>query len=159
MRGHGCDREDEVLATIRSGRRDAEALAHLSGCPSCQEAVSVSAWMEEFSRMPIERPLPDPTEIWWKTRLIERWEAERRAAAPVEKMQRAEVTAGLIAFAVFLVWQWPAIERWFAQAGLPRMAIGAAPSNVPGFLSMLTAGAALLAVLAIVAVHALLTEE
>ncbi len=48
------------------------------------------------------RDMPDPSRIWWRARLLQRWEAETRATAPLDIMQQVEVIGGLIAAIVLL---------------------------------------------------------
>jgi hypothetical protein len=36
---------------------------------------------------------PDPIQVWWKARLLERWNEERRARIPITVMQPIEIAA------------------------------------------------------------------
>jgi hypothetical protein len=63
----------------------------------------VAAWMRELAALPVETsPLPDPAYIWWKAQLLEQWEAQRTALAPLEWGERAQVAIGLGGAAVLL---------------------------------------------------------
>ena len=41
--------------------------------------------------------VPVAGELWGKARLIERWDAARRAQRPLDIMQRVEIAGGLVA--------------------------------------------------------------
>ncbi|MCX6550127.1 MAG: hypothetical protein NTY02_03800 [Acidobacteria bacterium] len=103
-----CEHEPDILTAAVAGRQQpAGALAHLASCPSCRDAVATAAWMQRMADGSGDgHALPDPAVIWWKAQLLRRWEAERRAVAPIERMHWVELVAGLASFGVFLVWQW-----------------------------------------------------
>ena len=56
----------------------------------------------ETARLADRRRLPEAAQLWWKGQLARRWEAEARAVAPLDRMQRIEVAAGIVAAAVLL---------------------------------------------------------
>ena len=76
-------------------------------------------WPTRRSTRP--HPLPDPAVIWWKAQLLRRWESERRAVAPIERMHWVELAAGVASLGVFLVWQW---------SGLVNLLSRLSPSNL-----------------------------
>ena len=75
--------------------------------------------------------LPDPAVIWWKAQLLRRWQAERAAAAPIERMRWIELASGLASLVAFLVWQWQGLVGLVANA-IPAgiAAASAAPQSV-----------------------------
>jgi hypothetical protein len=99
--------------------------------------------------------LPNPDVIWWKAQLLRRWEAERRASAPIERMRRTEVFAGLASLAGFVVWQWSGLTRMLSSLNpsslatwsLQATAAGAPadPSNLVFVVGSLVVGAMILA--------------
>jgi hypothetical protein len=106
-----CDREPEVRdmarRMARGGLADASLNDHITSCPSCQETIAVAKWMQQLAAVPVvNRPLPDPTYLWWKAELLRRWDAEQRASAPVEVGEQVHVGVSLVAAAVLLVWLW-----------------------------------------------------
>lgn len=106
-----CDRECEVRDMARrlaqGGLADASLAEHVAGCESCQETMTVAQWMQQLSSMPVaSKPLPDPTYLWWKAELLRRWDAEHRAAAPVEVGEQVQVGVGLVSALGLLVWLW-----------------------------------------------------
>jgi hypothetical protein len=65
----------------------------------------LAQWMEALAAEPIPQP-PAATaaEIWQKAELLRRWDAQRKAAAPIEVGDRAQIGIGLVAALVLLVW-------------------------------------------------------
>lgn len=67
----------------------------------------VRAWMKELAAVPVNgRPLPDATQLWFKAELLKRWDAERQAAAPIERAEPVQVGIGLAGAAVLLGLLW-----------------------------------------------------
>ena len=86
--------------------------------------------------------MPDPSRIWWRARLLQRWEAESRATAPLDIMQRVEVIGGLIAAIVLLVTMWPEM-RGGLFGGASQMSSGPVASWLPVFTQILAVPAGL----------------
>jgi hypothetical protein len=64
---------------------------------------------------PPELPtLPDADVLWLKAELLKRWDAERKAEAPLDLMEPVQVVVGLAAAAVLLVWSLPSLIRALA---------------------------------------------
>jgi hypothetical protein len=65
----------------------------------------LAQWMETLAAEPISQP-PAVTaaEIWQKAELLRRWDAQRKAAAPIEAGERAQVGVGLIGALLLLLW-------------------------------------------------------
>lgn len=106
-----CERESDVRDMARRVARgelaDASLSDHVDGCRLCQETLSVARWMQQLASVPVaSKPLPDPTYLWWKAELLRRWDAEQRAAAPVEVGEQVQVGLGLVAATGLLVWLW-----------------------------------------------------
>lgn len=106
-----CDCESEVRDMTRRMAQgelpDASLTEHVAGCPSCQETMAIAGWMRQLASVPVaSRPLPDPAYLWWKGELLRRWDAEHRAAAPVEVGEQLQVGVGLVAALGLLVWLW-----------------------------------------------------
>ena len=100
-------------------------------------------------------PLPDPAVIWWKAQLLRRWQAERAASAPIERMRWIELAAGFASLAVFLAWQWQGLVNLVSRAipaGLA--AASAAPQAVsPMALVLITLGTASIGAMVLAALH------
>src|SRR5262245_60905877 len=65
----------------------------------------LAQWLETLAAEPIPQP-PTATaaEIWQKAELLRRWDAQRKAAAPIEVGDRAQVGIGLVGAIFLLVW-------------------------------------------------------
>ena len=79
--------------------------------------AATDAWMRELSDTSVDapHPLPDPGVVWWKAQLLRRWESERRAVAPIDRMHWVELAAGVASLGVFLVWQWSGLVNLLAR--------------------------------------------
>jgi hypothetical protein len=150
----------------RAGRAiDPAVLTHLADCVSCRETYEVTAFLSRVSAdtdtIAADRDLPDPHRIWWRARLLQRWDAESRATVPLDLMQRVEVIAGLVAAVVLLVVLWPelrgvsqvtsAVPSWW-----PAVSHLVAPAGV---VPLIAGGLVLLGLMAVFTVHQLLLED
>lgn len=130
-----CDHEARVLAQNR-GEDDALFVReHLATCASCRESADVAAFLRRLAAVPSPHRLPEASRLWFRAQLVRRWDAERRAAAPIETMQRAERILLLVGLAV-LGWMWTQAQGWVSLEGplspvsmvsslLPRSAVAA----------------------------------
>lgn len=155
---HGpCSAQTDILVTTAEGRELSAALAaHLASCPSCREQAEAAAFVRGLAGTDdIPHRLPDPAVIWWKAQLTRRWQAERAASAPIERMRSIELAAGLVSLAVFLVWQWRGLVNLVAQA-IPAgvEAAAAAPQALsPMALLLISLGTASLGAMVLGALH------
>ncbi len=103
----GCTREADIVEAARHGRRTPDIDAHLARCVTCREieaaVAALSTLADETAAIADRRVLPKPGQLWWKAQLARRWEAEARAVAPLDMMQRVEVGIGLVAALALLV--------------------------------------------------------
>ena len=53
--------------------------------------------------------VPDPGVLWVKAQMLRRWDAERKAQAPLDVMEPVQIAAGLAAAAVLFVWSLPSL--------------------------------------------------
>jgi hypothetical protein len=77
---------------------------------SPEEERAVAAFMSRVANLRIPDPgsrIPDPKALWSKAKLIQRWEAERRAQRPLDIMQPIEIAGGLVAAGLLLHWWLP----------------------------------------------------
>jgi len=75
------------------------------------EEEIVSAYMTRLSNaVPAGASrVPDPAVLWVKAQMLKRWDAERKAQAPLDAMEPIQVIAGLAAAVVLLVWSFPSL--------------------------------------------------
>jgi hypothetical protein len=113
-----CTAEPDILTAAAEGAPLSPAMeAHLRACPSCREQAEAARFMRQLSSAPTAaRRLPDPAVVWWKAQLARRWQAERAAAAPIERMRGIELGAGLVSLAAFLIWQWRGLADMVSRA-------------------------------------------
>ncbi len=167
-----CERESEVVAAARQTARDAArepdiALrAHMRGCDSCREAFDVARFMislaAETETLAESHPLPEPGQLWWKARLLQRWEDQSRATAPLDLMQRVEVFGGLVAAAILFVMLWSELRgvESTATSGADRLWPAIASLIAPGALSSFIVGGLLLVgCVALFTIRQLLVED
>ena len=136
-----CDREQEVLDALRSGRWasawGAELRQHAATCAVCAEVAFVA---QEFRReaelAPAELPagLPSAGLIWWKAQRAARREAEQRAAEPILLVERAAYALGALVTLGLGIWQRPRITAWLHHSPSPApshplMALSEHPSS------------------------------
>jgi hypothetical protein len=105
----------------------------------------LAQWMEALAADPVPQP-PAATaaDIWQKAELLRRWDAQRKAAAPIEVGERAQVGVGLVGALVLLVW---------ASRQLPANSIS------PALAAALVATVLLLVSAAAFSIWALLSRE
>ncbi len=129
-----CDKQLALLEAAASGHETDSGVAdHLAACPSCREAIEVVCFMRRMAETTTaSHPLPNPDVIWWKAQLLRRWEANRRAAAPIERMHKAELFAGLASLVFFVVWQWSGLTRTLSILNPARLAAWSAQTATTG---------------------------
>jgi predicted anti-sigma-YlaC factor YlaD len=144
MMNRACMQQPDILTAMAEGRALPEVLeSHLASCPSCREQVEAVAFVRQLADTPdASHPLPDPAVIWWKAQLLRRWQAERVASTPIERMRWVELAAGVASLAVFLVWQWQGLVS-LASRAIPAVlaAVSAAPQGANPLALVLVAGA------------------
>jgi hypothetical protein len=71
----------------------------------------VAEYINRLANAPPARLLqvPDPNVLWVKAQMLRRWDAERRAQAPLDVMEPVQIAAGLAAAAVLFVWSLPSL--------------------------------------------------
>ena len=110
-----CDREQEVLDALRSGRWAGawgeEIRQHVAECAVCAEVAEVARMFQqeaEAARTEREQAgLPSAGLVWWKAQRAARRAAEQRAAEPILLAARAAWALAALTLAGFGVWQWP----------------------------------------------------
>ncbi len=158
MFGRTCDREAAVREMIRTGPDEAPLRDHVAECEACRETVVVAEWMQQLAALQAEPPrLPDPGTLWWKAQLLQRWDAQRRASAPLETGQRVDVAIGVAGCAVLLAWLWPRVQSWSAEVMASEATAWA--SLAPGVLmASIVIGGLIAAATAIVAIRGIFAD-
>jgi hypothetical protein len=53
--------------------------------------------------------VPDAAVLWVKAQMLRRWDAERKAQAPLDVMEPIQIAAGIAAAIVLFVWSLPSL--------------------------------------------------
>jgi hypothetical protein len=53
--------------------------------------------------------VPDASVLWVKAQMLRRWDAERKAQAPLDVMEPIQIAAGIAAAAVLFIWSLPSL--------------------------------------------------
>ena len=124
-----CDREQEVLNALRSGRWASawgeEIRQHVAVCAVCAEVAFVVQEFQredELARTELRQPgagLPSAGLVWWKAQLAARRAAEQRAAEPMVLVERVAYALGALTSLGLGVWQWPRIAGWLHRTETP----------------------------------------
>ena len=127
-----CQREQEVLDAVRSGRWSGpwgeELRRHAAVCPACAEVAMVAAALgSAYEDACAEARLPSAGLVWWRAQLAARRAADKRAAQPIALAERAAQAAAAFSAVGLTVWQWPRIAGWWSAA----QAYTSGPEPVP----------------------------
>ena len=74
------------------------------------EERAIAMFMSRVANVRIpdaESPILSSNTLWWKAKLLDKWEAERRAQWPLDIMQPIEIAGGLVAAGLLLYWSLP----------------------------------------------------
>ena len=55
--------------------------------------------------------VPNPDVLWVKAQMLRRWDAERKAQAPLDVMEPIQIAAGIAAAVVLFVWSLPSLVQ------------------------------------------------
>jgi hypothetical protein len=174
-----CDREQQVLDALQSGRWAGpwgeEIRKHVAACAVCSEVVLVAeALRHEEELAQTEVRLPSAGLVWWKAQLAARRAAEERAAQPIAWVERMVQVFGALALLGTGLWQWPKILSWLGGSKtlmrMPESSLGMADwarefflgvaqdfGRSPGYL--LLGSAAVFLTLVVSAAYAVWREE
>ena len=109
-----CDREQEVIAALRSGALGPDVLRHSSTCSVCADVVAVTEFLQGEARLASQLPLPDASLIWRKAQLRSRREALATAIRPIQVFTTLAYVAGAVA-ALWLVVSVAGLPAWLSE--------------------------------------------
>jgi glycerol uptake facilitator-like aquaporin len=99
-----CEREcklsSRVAAESADGLVSEELAAHIALCAACGETLRVANLMRAFARATPPNALPAPGLLLWKSRMLERRAAQRRATMPLVVAQ----VVSIVFAATTLLW-------------------------------------------------------
>ena len=120
MKGHDCEKEQQVADALRSDLFSEELRKHAEQCPICSEVILVA----DFLRQETDRTdnefgiLPDARLVWRKAQDSAREEALLRATLPIRIARGCAAGVAVLASPWLVIkyqlWQWVA-ELWLGQ--------------------------------------------
>lgn len=115
-----CASEQALTKAAATNQLDEEMRVHLATCAACQEAVAVASWLRELAdETGKDQALPSAGFIRWKSQLLERRTAARRALRPITIIQVASGFVAGFVVALLILWRPTLIEQNLALF-LPR---------------------------------------
>ncbi|HXG58372.1 MAG TPA: hypothetical protein VNL91_05080 [Thermoanaerobaculia bacterium] len=122
----GCPLEPDVLRAA-AAPPSGSLREHIETCHECRAAAAVAPSLARLASIDLrQRPLPDPSVLWLKARIVRGSTAASRAARPLNTVQvvaHAVVAGG---WAGLLTWNWPALRAWMSSLAPGRFAGGPA---------------------------------
>ena len=103
MKNPICEFEKAVVKESAQGNLSEKLKLHIKDCADCREALKVVAWLQNFAAEAPKRPLPTAGFIWWKSKIMEKQAAGKRAAQPILWTQTIAVIVAVIASVWFAV--------------------------------------------------------
>lgn len=145
-----CSRTPEVLAQGRKNSAPDTLREHLETCAICTDALAAEQFMQAAERgLPQLNQLPDPTTIWWRSRLLAQQGKVARATMPIRILEQIAFAAGATGVATGVVLVWPSF-RSSAASWLSSLASGAqSAANASSASQVLLFGTAILAMIAV----------
>jgi hypothetical protein len=159
---NGCPHESHVIDAAESGNWSESLRNHVLSCETCEAAVSVAAWIDDFSRQDErEHILPDPTVVWLKAQLLQQHVAVDLASRPMHLLQIAAYVVVAGGWAALLTWKWNALQEWMLTFSLRHFVSGmAAAGNASSLTMTFFAIVIVLSSLTVMlALHTILAEE
>ena len=144
MNGRPCEKEQEVLEAVRSGRLGLERSAwaeelrsHIASCTDCADLALVTEYLQREDKAGIaEAHLPSASLMFWKAQLRARRESTEKALLPVRVAEKIAAASAVAVAGSLLLWKGPAL-------GAPLSALRGFEDVLPGFMnSSLTLGTA-----------------
>jgi predicted anti-sigma-YlaC factor YlaD len=104
MKNQICEFEKAVIKESAQGIRTEKLVLHVKECAACREALKVASWMQNFAATAAPKcALPTAGFLRWKSKIIEKREAGRRAAQPIVWTQTAAILLVVITTAWLLI--------------------------------------------------------
>lgn len=124
--------------------------------------AEVAAWMQQFAKGDDRKqPLPDPTSLWVRAKLLQSAAAVERVSRPITNIQIAAYLTVAAGWAGLMTWKWSALRAWFNSFTPSHIILGATGVETATSLSMtfFMTLIALASVTVMLAFHTILAEE
>lgn len=147
-----CRFEPHVVEAAATNAWSESLRAHVADCDDCAAAAMAAPFMSAFASFD-ERthPLPDPSLLWLKARLLQNRAAVERVSLPITRLQIAAYIVVAACWAALLTWKSSAVEAWLSG----RVLLGSVPFSLTVVVIILMLASATVAV----AMHTILAEE
>jgi len=154
-----CRYERDVLQATEENRWSDALRNHVAGCDDCAAAMSVGAWMDRFAAVDTrERPLPDPSVVWLKAKVMSSSVAVERVVRPMRAFHFVAYFFVAAGWAALLTWKWVLLKQWIfslSPANALVTATNGAQLSITFFLTILVLSSMTVAL----ALHTILAEE
>jgi hypothetical protein len=118
MNAFECPREQDVLDAVASrrwpNRANDELRAHVAGCASCADLITVAAALLDADDDRLQGELPPASLVWWRAQLSAREEAARFALRPIRVAQAVTLVSVAVVLFIALSALAPAIASRLA---------------------------------------------
>ena len=98
-----CDREQELLAALRSGNWTPELRAHFAACESCAETAITADFLHQAAAT-ADPHVPPAGLVWWKAQLRARRDIAHAAARPLVIAERAAAIVAMLGAIGAMAW-------------------------------------------------------
>jgi hypothetical protein len=111
-----CEKEQQIVAALCGGSRDAEILGHARSCPVCSEVLLVAEFLRESTQIATQElsVLPDAALIWRKAQALAREKALVRVTLPIRLARISAFVVGVLA-APWLILECHQLWPWMAD--------------------------------------------
>jgi len=98
MKKHpGCDFEQKIVKSLKSGFVNDEISEHIQACADCRETAKVMQFFQtNLINEPSPKSLPVAGLLWWKFQMREKRLHTKRAAQPILIVQTAAAAVALV---------------------------------------------------------------
>jgi hypothetical protein len=118
-----CEKEQLVVAALRSRSLCGELLVHVSNCQFCSEVVFVMESLREDPAFAEDAwCMPDPDRIWERARGVVRENATEKAMLPIRIAQIVAYVTAILAVP-WLLLELPKLPRVVPDLGLAHLAL------------------------------------
>lgn len=154
-----CRHERDVLVATEENRWTDSLRAHVASCDDCAAAMTVGPWMDRFAAVETrERPLPDPSVVWLKARVMGGSVAVERVAGPMRAFHFVAYFFVAAGWATLLTWKWTLLRQWLLGFS-PAHALAGAVSGTQLSMTFFLLIFVLSSMTIVLALHTILAEE
>jgi hypothetical protein len=122
MKARYCDREQAVVAALRSGPLRGALLDHVASCPVCSDVLFVARFLrEESAHLEREAHTVDAAVVWQKAQARATEWALAKATLPIRIVRNCAFALAILA-SPWLVFEFSQFPAWMPDFGLRHLA-------------------------------------